>query len=164
MVTRLELVLLPLRWASTALAGCMLPVAAAAVTSHLLPRTAIWAQGLGEGPASHLPAWSLLLLKGSGVPVGAGAHGGGSEAVLWPGQPVRPQAAGPPQSPALVLLPHTTQGPGLSEVLASTRTAVQPPWFQVLHLYMGKPNSGASGSCPVSADLGPGSDWGKCLG
>lgn len=115
-----------------ALASSRLPVATVA-TSHLVPGTAIWACGLGEGPASHLPAWSWLLPKGSGAPVGAGAAGGGvgGGSLAWAGfqAPSCCGESGSPQLPALILPAHTTQGPGerklsLSVGLATTRTAV----------------------------------------
>lgn len=88
----LHLVFLPLRWASGGLGEQW---ASCCCCCNVPPSTgtAIWARGLGKWPAGHLPAWSWLLPKGSGAPARAGVAGGGLEAVPWPGQPVRPQAA-----------------------------------------------------------------------
>lgn len=91
MARQLELLLLPLRWA---LAGGGLPVAAA-VMPHLMPGTAIWAQGFGEG--ARRPSACLAQAASEGQQGACLQELWLQEEawglVLWPGQPVRLQAA-----------------------------------------------------------------------
>lgn len=115
--------------------------------------TAIWARGPREWPAGHLPAWSWLLPKGSRVSARAGAAGRGPEAVLWPGQPFRPQAAcrgeaWSPQLPVLVLPLTPPRAPEPGNLAYSTSHckgfrllsgSPRAPWLQVFHLYSGQP-------------------------